>query len=88
MGFVYDYGGKIATQISGKWKGTLDSPRAIAGLTAYKNFFDAASRASKTTDEAHPFPYDVYAKGLVGVDARPGWVTCCVGKYKASRPSS
>ena len=70
LGFVYDYGGKIATQTSGKWKGTLDSPRAIAGLTAYKNFFAAASHASKTTDEAHPFPYDVYAKGLVG--AMPG----------------
>jgi len=28
MGFVYDFGGKIATQVSGKWKGTLASPRA------------------------------------------------------------
>ena len=26
MSFVYDYGGKIATQVSGKWKGALDSP--------------------------------------------------------------
>jgi N,N'-diacetylchitobiose transport system substrate-binding protein len=83
LGFVYDYGGKIATQVSGKWKGVLDSPKAIAGLTAYKNFFLAASRASKTTDEAHPFPYDVYAKGLVGAMPGPSWVTCCVGaKYK------
>ena len=32
MGFVYDFGGSIATQVSGKWKGTLASPRAIAGL--------------------------------------------------------
>jgi N,N'-diacetylchitobiose transport system substrate-binding protein len=83
MSFVYDYGGKIATQTSGKWKGTLDSPRAIAGLTAYKNFFAAASRASKTTDEAHPFPYDVYAKGLAAAMPGQSWVTCCVGaKYK------
>src|SRR6476659_11474394 len=52
MSFVYDYGGKIATQVSGKWKGALDTPAAIAGLTAYKNFFSAASRASKTGDEA------------------------------------
>ena len=85
MGFVYDYGGKIATQISGQWKGTLDSPQAIAGLTAYKNFFLAASRASKTRDEAHPFPYSVYAEGLAGSIIGPGWFTCCVGdKYKAS----
>jgi N,N'-diacetylchitobiose transport system substrate-binding protein len=83
MGFVYDFGGKIATQVSGKWKGTLDSPRAIAGLTAYKNFFNAASHASKTTDESHPYGYDVYAKGLAASMPGPGWVTCCVGaKYK------
>src|SRR5581483_11843416 len=44
MGFVYDFGGKIATQISGKWKGMLSSPKSIAGLTAYKNFFLAASK--------------------------------------------
>ena len=37
---------------------------SIAGLTAYKNFFNAVSKASKTTDEAHPNPYDVYAQGL------------------------
>ncbi len=63
MGFVYDYGGQIATRVSGKWKGTLDSPKAIAGLTAFKNFFTAASRASKTTIETQPWPYDVYAQG-------------------------
>ncbi len=66
MSFIYDFGGKIATQVSGKWKGVLDSPQAIAGLTAYKNFFNTASRASKTTDESHPTPYSVYAEGLAG----------------------
>ena len=54
MSFVADYGGTIARQVSGKWKGTLASPKAIAGLTAYKNFFTAVSRASKTTDETSP----------------------------------
>ena len=39
MGFVFDYGGGIAQQVSGKWKGLLDSPKSIAGLTAYKNFY-------------------------------------------------
>jgi N,N'-diacetylchitobiose transport system substrate-binding protein len=85
MSFVYDHGGAIARQISGKWKGTLASPRAIAGLTAYKNFFLATSRASKTTDETHPNPYDVYAQGNAGSMLGPGWFSCCVGdKYKAS----
>src|SRR6266550_8000856 len=38
MGFVFDYGGGIATQVSGKWKGMLSSKQSIAGLTAYKSF--------------------------------------------------
>ena len=80
MSFVYDFGGSIATHVSGKWKGTLASTRSIAGLTAYKNFFTAASRASKTTDEAHPNPYDVYAQGQAASMVGPGWFSCCVGK--------
>src|SRR5262245_38878867 len=39
LGFVYDYGGQIATGSNGTWKGALDSPRAIAGLNAFKNTF-------------------------------------------------
>jgi N,N'-diacetylchitobiose transport system substrate-binding protein len=85
MSFVYDYGGKIATQVSGKWKGVLDSKQAIAGLTAYKNFFNAASHASKTADEARPLPYSVYAEGLAASMIGPGWFSGSVGaKYKGS----
>ncbi len=80
MSFVFDYGGGIATQISGKWKGLLNSPKSIAGLAAYKAFFLATSRASKTTDETHPNPYDVYAQGLAASMIGPSWFTCCVGK--------
>ena len=85
MSFVADYGGTIARQVSGKWKGTLASPQAVAGLTAYKNFFGAVSKASKTTDETRPNPYDVYAQGQAGSMIGPGWFSCCVGdKYKAT----
>jgi N,N'-diacetylchitobiose transport system substrate-binding protein len=80
MSFVYDFGGSIASRISGKWKGTLDSKRSIAGLTAYKNFFNAVSRASKTTDETHPNPYDVYAQNGAASIVGPAWFSCCVGK--------
>ena len=80
MGFVFDYGGGIATQVSGKWKGLLNSPKSIAGLAAYKNFFLATSRASKTTDETHPNPYDVYAQGQAASIVGPSWFSCCVGK--------
>ena len=82
MGFVYDFGGQIAITSKGKWIGTLDRPKALAGLAAYKRFFDAGSRASKTQDEAHPFPYTVYAQGLVGAMPGASWVTCCIGDYK------
>jgi len=80
MGFVFDYGGGIAQRVSGQWKGLLASPKSLAGLTAYKNFFTAVSRASKTTDEAHPNPYDVYAQGQAASMIGPSWFSCCVGK--------
>ena len=84
MGFVFDYGGGIATQVSHKWKGLLASPKSIAGQTAYKNFFTAVSRASKTTDETHPNPYDVYAQGQAASMIGPSWFSCCVGKKYTS----
>ncbi len=87
MSFVYDFGGSIATHVSGKWKGTLASPRSIAGLTAYKAFFNAASKASKTTDETHPNPYTVYAQGQASSMVGPGWFSCCVGDANKSRTS-
>jgi N,N'-diacetylchitobiose transport system substrate-binding protein len=82
MSFVFDYGGQIATTSKGKWIGTLDRPKALAGLAAYKRFFDAASRASKTTDEVRPNPYDVYAQGNAASMQGPAWFSCCVGDYK------
>jgi N,N'-diacetylchitobiose transport system substrate-binding protein len=80
MSFVFDYGGGIATRVSGKWKGLLASPKSLAGLAAYKAFFAATSRASKTTDETHPNPYDVYAQGQAASMIGPSWFSCCVGK--------
>jgi N,N'-diacetylchitobiose transport system substrate-binding protein len=85
MGFVYDYGGRIATFSNGQWIGTLNRKPALAGLTAYKNFFNAASRASKTTIETKPNPYEVYAKGGAASMIGPSWFSCCVGDaYKSS----
>ena len=83
LSFVFDYGGGIATQVSGKWHGLLTKPQSIAGLNAYKKFFLAASKASKTTDEAHPNPYDVMGQGLAASIIGPGWFSCCVGKFKS-----
>jgi N,N'-diacetylchitobiose transport system substrate-binding protein len=85
MGFVYDYGGQIATTSRGKWVGALNSPAALKGLAAFKSFFLAASRASKSTIETRPNPYDVYAQGGAASMVGPSWFSCCVGaQYKAT----
>jgi N,N'-diacetylchitobiose transport system substrate-binding protein len=85
MSFVYDFGGSIAVQNSkGGWVGTLHRPKALAGLAAFKRFFNASSRASKVTDEARPQPYDVYAQGRAASIVGPGWFSCCVGNHKGA----
>jgi N,N'-diacetylchitobiose transport system substrate-binding protein len=83
MSFVYDYGGKIAVTRKGKWVGALDRPQSLAGLAAFKRFFNAASKASKTTDETRPQPYDVYAQGQAAAIVGPAWFSCCVGDQKS-----
>jgi N,N'-diacetylchitobiose transport system substrate-binding protein len=83
MGFVYDYGGRIAAFSRGHWVGTLNRKPALAGLAAYKKFFLAASRASKTAIETRPNPYDVYAQGNTASMIGPSWFSGSVGKdYK------
>jgi N,N'-diacetylchitobiose transport system substrate-binding protein len=85
MAFVYDFGGSIATTHAGKWIGTLDSKKSIAGLTAWKNFWQATSKASPTSDENTPAPYTVYSQGTAASIIGPGWFSCCVGnKYKTT----
>ena len=84
MAFVYDYGGQIASTYKGKWVGDLDSKKSIAGLTAYKNFFDAVSKASPTSNEVSPAPYTVFSQGLAGAIIGPAWFSCCTGApYKS-----
>jgi N,N'-diacetylchitobiose transport system substrate-binding protein len=73
MGFVYDYGGQIAVRKNGKWKGALNSPQALKGLTTLKATVHALSRANKTGDEANPQQALVFAKGKVGSFLGNGW---------------
>jgi N,N'-diacetylchitobiose transport system substrate-binding protein len=86
LSFVYDYGGSIATTHAHKWIGNLDSPASIAGLTAFKNFFDATqSKSTATLDGTNPFPYTVFSQGLTAANYGPAWYTCCTGaKYKSA----
>jgi N,N'-diacetylchitobiose transport system substrate-binding protein len=80
MSFVYDFGGSIAELKNGKWVGRLESAKSRAGLAAYKAFFNASSRASKTASEDRPQPYNVYAQGQAASIVGPAWFSCCVGK--------
>ena len=80
MGFVYDYGGSIATTSHGKWVGQLGTARSRTGLLAYKNFFATASHGSATASEANPQPYNVYGQGQAASIVGPAWFSCCVGK--------
>src|SRR2546423_5883710 len=73
MAFVYDYGGQIAVRKGGKWKGTLNTPKALAGLNQVKAVFKQLSRASKTGDEANPQQSLVFAKGKVASFPGNGW---------------
>jgi N,N'-diacetylchitobiose transport system substrate-binding protein len=86
LAFVYDYGGQIAAQTGGKWQGTLDKPRAIAGLNAFKNTFLALSKASKSTDEANPFPTTPFAQGHAAAFVGPGWQYSYALDPKAGNP--
>ena len=72
--FVEDYGGHLAVQQkNGKWKGTLDSPQAVKALTIFKSMVRKLSRASKSVDEAHPFPSIPFAKGRMASFIGNGW---------------
>jgi N,N'-diacetylchitobiose transport system substrate-binding protein len=86
LSFVFDYGGSIATTHAHKWVGTLDSPQSIAGLTAFKNFFDATqSKSTATLDGSNPYPYTVFSQGLTAANYGPAWYSCCTGaKYKTA----
>jgi N,N'-diacetylchitobiose transport system substrate-binding protein len=73
MSYVFDYGGQIAVHKGSKWQAVLNTPQAIAGLTAFKKMTLAFSRASKTNDEAHPYPSIPFAKGRAAAFIGNGW---------------
>ncbi|SDH52682.1 N,N'-diacetylchitobiose transport system substrate-binding protein [Lentzea fradiae] len=63
-GFVWDEGGDLARQDGGSWKGTLDTPEALAGMDFYKRL-QALGDGPKDSDEAKPQQTDVVAGGTV-----------------------
>ncbi len=84
LGFVFDYGGSIAAYRHGRWVGMLDSPRSLAGLNAFKQFFQATqSKSTAKLDGTNPFPYTVFSQGKTAANYGPAWYTCCTGKQYA-----
>jgi N,N'-diacetylchitobiose transport system substrate-binding protein len=73
LSFVEDYGGQVAVRKGGKWRGTLNSPKAIRALTVLKSIVKKLSKASKTTDESHPYPATPMAQGLAASFIGNGW---------------
>jgi N,N'-diacetylchitobiose transport system substrate-binding protein len=73
MSFVKDFGGDIAVRQDRKWKAVLDSPKAVHALTVFKSMVLKLSRASKTNDEAHPYPSIPFAKSRAGSFIGNGW---------------
>jgi N,N'-diacetylchitobiose transport system substrate-binding protein len=73
MSFVYDWGGQIATFKNGRWQGALNSGKALAGLTAWRNTARTLSKANKTGNEANPQQALVFGKGSVGSFIGNGW---------------
>jgi N,N'-diacetylchitobiose transport system substrate-binding protein len=83
LGFVFDYGGSIAKEVHGKWVGTLDSKKSIAGLKRFKAFFKATQPQRTATLDAsglgagNPYPYTVFSQGRTAANYGPAWYTCC-----------
>ncbi|MEU3513369.1 extracellular solute-binding protein [Streptomyces longwoodensis] len=63
-GFIWDEGGDLAVQDGGRWKGALDTPRALAGMRFYKEL-QALGKGPKDADEANPPQAEVMAQGKV-----------------------
>lgn len=63
-GFVWDEGGDLAEQDGDRWKGSLNTPEALAGMDFYKQL-QALGDGPKDSDESKPQQTDVVAGGKV-----------------------
>ncbi len=68
LSFIWDNGGDIAQPDGKKFKATLDSAGAKAGLDFYKKLVDTSgTKAPKDADEAKPQQATVYGAGKVAM---------------------
>ncbi|HEX5012841.1 MAG TPA: extracellular solute-binding protein [Candidatus Limnocylindrales bacterium] len=67
MSFIADHGGQIAKLEGDQWKGTLDSPEAVAGIQDYVDYFKAGSTGPADNDEANPEQAQIMKDGKAGM---------------------
>ncbi|KOU27642.1 sugar transporter [Streptomyces sp. WM6373] len=71
-GFVWDEGGELAVETGGRWVGTLDDDKALAGMEFYKQL-QALGDGPEAADEETPPQSQVFARGQVAqIIAPPG----------------
>lgn len=71
-GFIWDEGGELAIETSGRWVGSLDDERALAGMEFYKQL-QGLGNGPKDADEETPPQSEVFAGGQVAqIIAPPG----------------
>jgi N,N'-diacetylchitobiose transport system substrate-binding protein len=83
--FIWEFGGEIAVQDGGKWKGALDSAQAQQGLQTLKNLVDKLSKADKTGDEAKQD--QAFAQGHIAMIIANGWEVGVILDPKTGDPT-
>jgi len=63
-GFVWDEGGQLAVERSGRWAGTLHTPEALRGMEFYREL-QSYGHGPIDSDEANPEQRDVFARGEI-----------------------
>jgi N,N'-diacetylchitobiose transport system substrate-binding protein len=82
-GFIWDEGGDLATEDSGRWEGSLDTPAALRGMTYYQRL-QALGAGPVDADEEHPPQAGVFAAGKVAqIVAVPGLARAVVKQNPA-----
>jgi N,N'-diacetylchitobiose transport system substrate-binding protein len=81
--WLWDAGGSIATEKDGKWTGTVDSAKAVKGLTAWKAFqnkYSVSSSQDINTDK--PNQDDVFAQGQTSAILGSSWEIASIEQAK------
>src|SRR2546429_885372 len=83
--FIWDFGGDIATQSGGQWKGTLNSSQSQQGLTTLNGMVSKLSKADKTGDEAKQD--QAFVQGHIAQLIANGWEISVITDPKSGDPA-